>query len=65
MLVVIVAAFIASLNVARTVADSTTLLTPSFGVMPVSVGGVVSDEVLTVTVAVAVTEPAALVAVAV
>jgi hypothetical protein len=64
-LVVIVAGFICSLNVARTVAARLTPVTPAIGVTPVSVGGVVSDDALTVTVAVAVTEPAALVAVAV
>jgi hypothetical protein len=63
--VVMVAGFIGSLNVARTVAASDTPVTPALGVMPLSVGGVVSDDVLTVTVAVAVAEPAVLVAVAV
>ena len=63
MLVVIVAAFIGSLNVARTVADSATPVTPAIGVMPVTAGGVVSDGAVTVTVAGSVTEPAELVAV--
>jgi hypothetical protein len=64
-LAVSVAAFIGSLNTTRTVADSATPVTPAIGVMPLTVGGVVSDEVVTVTVALAAADPAELVAVAV